>query len=97
MTISKKRRRQLELQNQQNGQNPAQQNHFTLRHIKPLTVTQDTVFDSYYSGKNLMLHGYPGTGKTFLSLYLALKDVLFSGTYKKVVIVRSVVILDRLT
>ena len=38
-----------------------------------------------------MLHGYAGTGKTFLSSYLALREVLHYETYKKVVIVRSVV------
>ena len=69
----------------------AQHNHFELRHIKPLTVNQQKVWDEYMSGYNLMLHGYAGTGKTFLSSYLAIKDVLTSDIYKKVVIIRSVV------
>jgi len=72
-------------------QTPAQHNHFELRHIQPLTINQERVFDAYYAGQNLMLHGYAGTGKTFLSSFLALKDVLTGDTYKKVVIIRSVV------
>jgi phosphate starvation-inducible protein PhoH len=73
------------------NQNHAEKNHFELRHIKPLTVNQERVFDAYYAGQNLMLHGYAGTGKTFLSSYLAIKDVLTQDIYKKVVIIRSVV------
>jgi phosphate starvation-inducible PhoH-like protein len=76
---------------QHHGENHAEKNHFELRHIQPLTVNQQNVFDAYYAGKNLMLHGYAGTGKTFLSTYLALKEVLENDIYKKVVIIRSVV------
>ena len=75
----------------QHRETQAEKNHFELRHIKPLTVNQQRVFDAYYSGQNLMLHGYAGTGKTFLSSYLAINDVLTSDIYKKVVIIRSVV------
>jgi phosphate starvation-inducible PhoH-like protein len=40
----------------------------------------------------LLLHGIAGTGKTFISLYLALQDVTNNANdYNKVVIVRSVV------
>lgn len=79
-----------------NNRNPhhdtlAERNHFELRNIQPLTANQERVFDSYDQGCNLMLHGYAGTGKTFLSLYLALKQVLTEEEYKKVVIIRSVV------
>jgi phosphate starvation-inducible protein PhoH and related proteins len=84
------KRRNNRKQNQEQ-QNHAERNHFELRHIQPLTVNQQRVFDAYYSGQNLMLHGYAGTGKTFLSSYLAIKDVLTQDTYKKVVIIRSVV------
>ena len=82
--------------NRRNGQsthneNHAEKNHFELRHIQPLTVNQERVWDAYEAGSNLMLHGYAGTGKTFLSSYLALREVLHYETYKKVVIVRSVV------
>lgn len=85
--MSRKSRRN----NNQPRENQAERNHFELRHIHPLTVNQQNVFDAYYAGQNLMLHGYAGTGKTFLSSYLAIKDVLTSDIYKKVVIIRSVV------
>jgi phosphate starvation-inducible PhoH-like protein len=85
--MSRKSRRN----NNQPNENHAEKNHFELRHIRPLTVNQQRVWDAYYAGANLMLHGYAGTGKTFLSSYLAINDVLTSDIYKKVVIIRSVV------
>jgi phosphate starvation-inducible PhoH-like protein len=63
-----------------------------LKKISPLTNNQRATFKAFEEGKNLLLHGYAGTGKTFLSLYLALSDVLSQGSYyKKVVIIRSAV------
>ena len=60
--------------------------------IKPLTDNQTTVFDAYKEGKNILLHGAAGTGKTFITLYLALKEVLdITSPYDKIVIVRSLV------
>jgi predicted ribonuclease YlaK len=60
--------------------------------IKPLTPSQETVFETYSNNKNLFLYGCAGTGKTFVSLYLALQDVLNENTpYEKVYIVRSLV------
>lgn len=65
---------------------------FQLRRIDPLTANQSKAFDSFDDGKNLLLHGIAGTGKTFISMYLALNEVMnpLSG-YNKVIIVRSVV------
>jgi phosphate starvation-inducible PhoH-like protein len=85
--MSRKSRRN----NNQPRENQAEKNHFELRHIRPLTVNQQRVWDAYNDGANLMLHGYAGTGKTFLSCYLALNEILTQETYKKVVIIRSVV------
>ena len=63
-----------------------------LKTIEPLTENQTTVFESYGEGKNLVLHGCAGTGKTFISLYLALQSVLDPSTpYEKVYMVRSLV------
>jgi len=60
--------------------------------VNPLTENQEKVFSSYAEGKNLILHGVAGTGKTFISLYLALKEVLDNETpYEKVYMVRSLV------
>ena len=63
-----------------------------LSKIEPLTDNQKTVFDEYVKGKNLVLHGAAGTGKTFIVLYNALKEVLNPDTpYDKIYIVRSLV------
>jgi len=65
--------------------------HFELRKITPLTPNQDATFEAYKSGMNLMLHGYAGTGKSFISLWLALNEVLNHETHEKIQIIRSVV------
>ena len=66
--------------------------HFSLRKIHPLTHNQERTFQAYDSGKHLMLHGVAGTGKTFISMYLALEEVLKQNSrYNKIVVVRSVV------
>ena len=58
--------------------------------IKPVGTTQEKVFEAWKANKNLFLTGSAGTGKTFILLYLALKDVLDKGQpYDKVVLVRS--------
>jgi len=60
--------------------------------IKPLTDNQTVAFDEYKKGKNLLLHGAAGTGKTFIMLYLALQEVLDdTSPYEKIYIVRSLV------
>ena len=60
--------------------------------IKPITDNQKLVFDSWKKGKNQFLFGAAGTGKTFISLYLALKDVMdLKKPYDKVVLVRSLI------
>ena len=61
-------------------------------HVKPLTDNQKTAFAQYNEGKNLLLHGAAGTGKTFITMYLALQEVLDESTpYDKIYIVRSLV------
>lgn len=63
-----------------------------LREITPMTANQHRAFAYYDNGDNILLHGVAGTGKTFLSLYLALDELMYGDTNKeKVVIVRSVV------
>lgn len=71
---------------------PTTKNHFRLADVEPLTENQGLAFDAFYEGNNLLLHGLSGTGKTFISLYLAL-DEIFSQQpyYKRIVIIRSVV------
>lgn len=65
---------------------------FQLNNIEPLTHNQKLTYQAYDQGKNLMLHGLPGTGKSFLAMYLSIKDVLNENSlYKKIMLVRSVV------
>jgi predicted ribonuclease YlaK len=60
--------------------------------IEPLTQNQTKVFDAYKEDKNLFVYGAAGTGKTFITMYLALKEVLNPLTpYNRVVVVRSLV------
>ena len=60
--------------------------------IKPITENQKTVFDTWKKDKNQFLFGSAGTGKTFVSLYLALQDVLdLKNPADKVILVRSLI------
>ena len=60
--------------------------------IKPLTPNQEILFNDYARGKNIFTYGAAGTGKTFIVLYNAIRDVLNELTpYTKVYIVRSLV------
>ena len=65
-------------------------NHSNLLSIKPIGDNQKTVFDTWKKGKNQFLFGAAGTGKSFISLYLALQDVFNLKTKcDKIVLVRS--------
>lgn len=60
--------------------------------VEPLTDNQKIMFEEYGKGQNIYAYGCAGTGKTFVALYLALRDVLSEHTpYDKVYIVRSLV------
>ena len=58
-----------------------------LQEIEPLTKNQLRAFES---DNNMVLHGVAGTGKTFISCYLAFDDMI-KGTYDKLVLIRSAV------
>jgi phosphate starvation-inducible protein PhoH len=62
-----------------------------LSKIEPKTENQKKAFHEFQSGKNLFLHGSAGTGKSFISLYLALKNLYEKRTYDKIIIMRSAV------
>ena len=67
-------------------------NYSDLIKIEPITETQKQVFKSWKEGKNQFLCGCAGTGKTFVSMYLAFQEVLRNETpYDKVIIVRSLI------
>ena len=63
-----------------------------MRDITPLTENQKELFRCYKNDQNLVAYGCAGTGKTFITLYNALKDVLDEKTpYEKIYLVRSLV------
>lgn len=63
-----------------------------LVNIDPLTDNQKKLFDSYAEQKHLVAYGCAGTGKTFITLYNALREVLDEKTpYEKIYLVRSLV------
>jgi len=60
--------------------------------IEPLTDNQRKLYDAYAEGKHLVAYGCAGTGKTFITLYNALREVLDEKTpYEKIYLVRSLV------
>ncbi len=60
--------------------------------VEPITDNQKRFFDEWDAGKMIYAYGVAGTGKTFIALYKALRDVLGETTpYEKIYIVRSLV------
>jgi phosphate starvation-inducible protein PhoH len=94
--ISRKDRR---IQRQASRRKPGDENtvatseklNFNLKNVNPLTVNQERTFDAWDDGKNLLLIGTAGTGKSFLSAYLGMKSILHDKEQTKLAIVRSVV------
>lgn len=64
-----------------------------LQKFEALTENQKKFFDAYKLGDYFIaLHGVAGTGKTFISLYKAIEEVLTRGTpFNKIIVVRSAV------
>lgn len=78
--------------NKTNHRTHEEHNSVKLAQITPLNANQEVAFDYYDDDLNLILIGSAGTGKTFLSFFLALEEILANDTdYKKLVIVRSAV------
>ena len=60
--------------------------------IVPATKNQERFFKSYQEGKHMVAFGVAGSGKTFITLYNALRDVLDVNTpYQRIYLVRSLV------
>jgi len=60
--------------------------------IKPITDNQKVVFSTWKKGLNQFLFGAAGTGKTFISLYLALQEIMdLKKPADKVILVRSLI------
>ena len=63
-----------------------------MRTVEPLTDNQKELFRCYKNDQNIVAYGCAGTGKTFITLYNALRDVLDErNAYEKIYIVRSLV------
>jgi Phosphate starvation-inducible protein PhoH, predicted ATPase len=63
-----------------------------LKDVRPMNETQRQFFLSYIEGNHVIGNGSAGTGKSFISLYLALNDVLDNEKEQdKIIIVRSAV------
>lgn len=87
--LTRAEKRQNKQQKRQESQQ--QKNHLVLKSISPKTNNQELIFKEFVNGKNLLIHGLPGTGKSFLSLYLALNEIEQFRDYHNVMIIRSVV------
>jgi phosphate starvation-inducible protein PhoH len=64
---------------------------FSLRKINPLTENQQITFNKFDEDQQLLLVGTAGTGKSFLSIYLGMKNIMEAKAQQKLIIVRSVV------
>lgn len=63
-----------------------------LQRFDPLSDNQSQAFHAYHKGNNLILSGSAGTGKTFIAMYLAMREIMDKDSpYKKIVIIRSIV------
>jgi phosphate starvation-inducible PhoH-like protein len=91
--LTRREKRLLRQQGKPQKENYQEKLNFNLRHFDPLTENQRWAFKAFSEDMNLMLHGIAGTGKSFMAMYLSLKQILNDpeSVYKKIVIVRTVV------
>lgn len=61
-----------------------------LKNIVPKTFAQEQFVESFQRGLNIIGVGHAGTGKNYISLWLALNEVI-SGRKRKIVIVRNTI------
>lgn len=63
-----------------------------LKEIWALTDNQENFFTYYHKGhKAILCHGVAGTGKTYIAMHSAFKEILDKSGYQRVVVVRSAV------
>jgi len=100
MSNSRITRKQRRSESQSTDREESQQNNrpsfkspsFNLKRVNPITENQRKTFELFDEGKHLLLTGTAGTGKTFLSLYLSLSEMMLPDCEQnKIYIIRSVV------
>jgi phosphate starvation-inducible PhoH-like protein len=75
--MAKKKQKQI------NNNESSSKLNFILKEIAPLTPNQKSTFTNYASNQNLLLIGSAGSGKTFLSTYLGINEILNGSSEKK--------------
>ena len=93
MSLTKRQKRQLRKNGTLDERESIPQKGLKLKQIQPKTWSQQSTFDAYDEDKHLLLHGMAGTGKTFISLYLAFQELFYENRaeYKDITVIRSVV------
>jgi phosphate starvation-inducible protein PhoH len=87
--LTKKQRRALRQQEVLEKDNSINTSKFSIN-FKPQTENQWIAHAEWLVGNHLLLHGYAGTGKTYIAMAMALKDVL-DERFKSLKIIRSAV------
>ena len=87
--VSRSDKRQARQQKKSNEEQ--KKNNLFLKRFEPITNNQEVVFRDFNNGKSLLIHGLPGTGKSFISLYLALSEIETYKEYSSITLIRSVV------
>lgn len=85
-SITRKKQRQV-----QRDMEHIVNNKFTMKRISPITENQKKLFESYDEGYNIAAIGSAGTGKTYVSMFLALEEVMKKDLYEQIIIIRSAV------
>jgi len=63
-----------------------------LMEYEPITINQQTAFEAWDEGDNLLLTGSAGTGKTFIAMFMALEELLDTDNYyRRIIVIRSAV------
>lgn len=63
-----------------------------LKGVEPLTLNQEQFFNLYRKGHQaFLLHGVAGTGKTFVAMYNAFREIFSDSPFERIIIVRSAV------
>ena len=84
LTRRQKRQHETEVENVLNKK-------FAMKRISAMTQNQQKVIDAYEDGYHIANIGSAGTGKTYLSMALALEEVMESENFQQIIVIRSAV------